>query len=64
MVKGILKAAVAAAIGVLAIFAGYLLLALYKGPAVISNERLVAELLAPIVIGLVVAVGVYRILDR
>jgi hypothetical protein len=64
MVKGILTAAVAGAIGFLAIIAGYMLLALHKWSGVMSNERLVALLLAPIVVGLAVGVGVYRILQR
>ena len=63
MMKGVLKAAVAGAIGFLTTVAGYVLLGLHKWPAVMSNERLVALLLTPIVIGLVVGVGVYRILD-
>jgi len=63
MVKGILKAAVASAIGFLAMGAGFFLLALHPGPPVISNERLVAELLGPLAFGVIVGVAVYRILD-
>ena len=63
MLKGFLKAGAALAIGFLTTVAGCGFVALHKWPSVMSNERLVALLLAPIVIGVVVGVGVYRILD-
>jgi hypothetical protein len=64
MMKGMLKAAVALAIGMLATLTGCVFVDLHHWPAVMSNEKLVALLLAPIVIGVVVGVVVYRILER
>ena len=63
MMKGMLTAAVAVAIGFLTIVAVWLLLDLHKWPAVMSNEKLIALLLTPIVTGVVAGVLVYRLLD-
>jgi hypothetical protein len=65
MLKGLLKTFVASAVGFLSIIGGYFVVgALDHGHGPISNERLVGELLLPIPCGLIVAVLVYRILDK
>ena len=63
MMKGMVKAAVALAIGMLTTLTGCVVLDLHHWPAVMSNEKLIALLLAPVVIGVVVGIGVYRILE-
>jgi hypothetical protein len=63
MMKGMVKAAVALAIGMLSTATGCALVEMHHWPAAMSNERVVAVLVAPLVLGVVVGVVVYRILD-
>jgi asparagine N-glycosylation enzyme membrane subunit Stt3 len=61
--EGLVKAAVVLAIGMLTTATGCVFVDMHHWPAAMSNERVVAVLVAPLVIGVLVGVAVYRILD-
>ena len=66
MLKSLLKILVAGTVGFLSILGAGLMFALHPGwlPTPVSNTTLIAELLIPLPIGLLIAWGVYRGLER
>ena len=64
MLRGFLKAAVALAIGSMATLGSCAWFAVHPGPVVMSNGRLIGELLTPFALGLLIGAVVYRLLDR